>query len=99
MCQYISSSNLVLSMGNNYSGARGVEAPYAVVVWAGAASHEWGTGNSIDAAVLAARAHLLVVTLNYRLGLLGELWLSGLLMCNSQLSCTFVSSNSLVCTF
>ncbi|XP_072937099.1 neuroligin-3-like isoform X2 [Epargyreus clarus] len=54
------------------SGARGVEAPYAVVVWAGAA-HEWGSGNALDGAVLAARAHLLLVTLNYRIGLLGYL--------------------------
>lgn len=52
------------------SGARGVEAPYAVAVWA-AAAHEWGSGNALDGAVLAARAHLLVVTLNYRIGLLG----------------------------
>ena len=54
------------------TGARGVEAPYAVVVWAGGPSHEWGTANALDGAVLAARAHLLVVTINYRLGLLGE---------------------------
>ncbi|XP_049870918.1 neuroligin-1-like isoform X2 [Pectinophora gossypiella] len=55
------------------SGARGVEAPYAVVAWLGAAAHEWGSGNALDGAVLAARAHLLVVTINYRLGLLGYL--------------------------
>ncbi|RVE44345.1 hypothetical protein evm_011007 [Chilo suppressalis] len=55
------------------SGARGVEAPYAVVVWAGGRSHEWGSANTLDGAVLAARAHLLVVTINYRLGLLGYL--------------------------
>ncbi|XP_039763055.1 neuroligin-1-like [Pararge aegeria] len=54
------------------SGARGVEAPYAVAVWV-AAAHEWGSGNALDGAVLAARAHLLVVTLNYRIGLLGYL--------------------------
>lgn len=48
-----------------------MEAPYAVVVWAGGPSHEWGTANALDGAVLAARAHLLVVTINYRLGLLG----------------------------
>ncbi|XP_052747066.1 neuroligin-2-like [Bicyclus anynana] len=54
------------------SGARGVEAPYAVAVWL-AAAHEWGSGNALDGAVLAARAHLLVVTLNYRIGLLGYL--------------------------
>ncbi|KAI8427298.1 hypothetical protein MSG28_001885 [Choristoneura fumiferana] len=55
------------------SGARGVEAPYAVVVWVGAPAHEWGSPNAQDGAVLAARAHLLVVTLNYRIGLLGYL--------------------------
>ncbi|XP_060802577.1 neuroligin-1 [Amyelois transitella] len=55
------------------SGARGVEAPYAVVVWVGGPSHEWGSANVLDGAVLAARAHLLVVTVNYRLGLLGYL--------------------------
>ncbi|GBP46610.1 Neuroligin-4, X-linked [Eumeta japonica] len=49
------------------SGARGVEAPYAVVVWLGGSSFEWGAGSTLDAAALAARAHLLVVTLNYRL--------------------------------
>ncbi|XP_022112332.2 neuroligin-1-like [Pieris rapae] len=54
------------------SGSRGVEAPYAVVVWAGAGP-EGGSGNALDGAVLAARAHLLVVTLNYRIGLLGYL--------------------------
>ncbi|CAK1603689.1 unnamed protein product [Parnassius mnemosyne] len=59
------------------SGARGVEAPYAVVVWAGAAARGWGSGNALDGAVLAARAHLLVVTLNYRLGLLGYLTSGG----------------------
>ncbi|XP_063358890.1 neuroligin-1-like isoform X1 [Cydia amplana] len=55
------------------SGARGVEAPYAVVVWVGAPSHEWGSPNTLDGSVLAARAHLLVVTVNYRIGLLGYL--------------------------
>ncbi|XP_068621459.1 neuroligin-4, X-linked-like [Battus philenor] len=52
------------------SGARGVEAPYAVVVWVGAA-HGAGAANALDGAVLAARAHLLVITINYRIGLLG----------------------------
>lgn len=54
------------------SGARGVEAPYGVVAWAGGPAHEWGAASALDGAVLAARAHLLVVTINYRLGLLGR---------------------------
>lgn len=48
-----------------------MEAPYAVVVWLNAA-HEWGSGNTLDGAALAARGRLLVVTLNYRVGLLGK---------------------------
>lgn len=49
-----------------------MEAPYAVVMWLGAPSHEWGSANTLDGAVLAARAHLLVITVNYRIGLLGK---------------------------
>lgn len=49
-----------------------MEAPYGVVVWAGGPTHEWGAASALDGAVLAARAHLLVVTINYRLGLLGR---------------------------
>lgn len=44
-----------------------------MLVWAGGPSLEWGSGNLADGAVLAARGHLVVVTLNYRLGLLGML--------------------------
>ncbi|CAG9121857.1 unnamed protein product [Plutella xylostella] len=54
------------------SGSRGVEAPYAVVVWLGGAG-AGGGANALDGAVMAARAHLLVVTVNYRIGLLGFL--------------------------
>lgn len=58
-----------------------MEAPYAVVVWAGGGGAvEWGSGNVLDGAVLAARAHLLVITLNYRLGLLGKRLLTIYLM-------------------
>lgn len=74
------------------SGARGVEAPYAVVVWAGA-EHEWGSGNALDAAVLAARTHLLVLTLNYRIGLLGNRTLTYPTICSSEIQ-SFVIVNS-----
>ena len=34
-------------------------------------SFEWGTGNVYDGSVLASAGHVIVITLNYRLGLLG----------------------------
>lgn len=53
-------------------GSRGVDAPYAVVVYVHGESFEWGSGNFYDGSVLASAGHVIVITLNYRLGLLGE---------------------------
>ena len=36
-------------------------------------SYEWGSGNIYDGSVLAAVGRVVVVTLNYRLGILGKL--------------------------
>ncbi|XP_033227818.1 neuroligin-4, X-linked-like [Belonocnema kinseyi] len=55
------------------SGSRGVDAPYAVVVYVHGESFEWGSGNFYDGSVLASAGHVIVITLNYRLGLLGFL--------------------------
>ena len=35
-------------------------------------SYEWGSGNLYDGSVLAAIGRVVVVTLNYRLGILGK---------------------------
>ena len=35
-------------------------------------SYEWGSGNVYDGSVLAAVGRVVVVTLNYRLGILGK---------------------------
>ena len=35
-------------------------------------SYEWNSGNPYDGSVLAAYANVVVVTLNYRLGVLGK---------------------------
>ncbi len=43
-----------------------------VVVFIHGDSYEWGSGNLYDASVLAAMGKVVVVTLNYRLGILGE---------------------------
>lgn len=55
-----------------YAGARGLEAPYAIVVYIHGESFEWGTGNMYDGSVLASAGHVIVITLNYRLGILGK---------------------------
>lgn len=55
-----------------FSGNTGVEAPYAVIVWIHGDSYEWGSGNPYDGSVLAAHGHVIVLTLNFRLGLLGK---------------------------
>lgn len=53
------------------SGSRGLEAPYAVMVYVHGESFEWGSGNLYDGSVLASAGHVIVITLNYRLGVLG----------------------------
>ncbi|XP_013148737.1 PREDICTED: neuroligin-4, X-linked isoform X2 [Papilio polytes] len=61
---------------NIYAPAQGVRdaaARYPVLVFVHGESYEWSSGNAYDGAVLAAHAGLLVVTINYRLGLLGFL--------------------------
>ncbi|KAK5647117.1 hypothetical protein RI129_005581 [Pyrocoelia pectoralis] len=55
------------------SGNRGLEAPYAVLVFVHGESFEWGSGNPYDGSVLASYGHVIVVTLNFRLGILGFL--------------------------
>lgn len=45
---------------------------YPVMVYVHGESFEWNSGNPYDGSVLASYAELVVVTLNYRLGILGE---------------------------
>lgn len=53
------------------SGSRIVR-KYPVLVFIHGESYEWNSGNPYDGRVLASNAELVVVTLNYRLGVLGE---------------------------
>jgi carboxylesterase type B len=57
---------------NLVAGNRGLEAPYAVMVYVHGESYEWNSGNPYDGSVLASYGHVIVVTLNFRLGVLGE---------------------------
>lgn len=41
-------------------------------------SYMEGTGNMIDGSILASYGNVIVITLNYRVGVLGMSWLAGL---------------------
>lgn len=57
------------------AGSRGLYAPYAVIVYVHGESYEWNSGNHYDGRVLTSYGHVIFVTLNYRLGILGKyLW-------------------------
>lgn len=48
------------------------ETRHPVIVYIHGESFEWNSGNPYDGSVLASYADLVVVTLNYRLGILGK---------------------------
>ncbi|XP_032510698.2 neuroligin-4, Y-linked-like [Danaus plexippus] len=50
-----------------------LQAKYPVVIFIHGESFEWNSGNVYDGAVLASYAGLVVITINYRLGILGFL--------------------------
>lgn len=50
----------------------GTETRHPVIVYIHGESFEWNSGNPYDGTVLAGYAELVVVTLNYRLGILGK---------------------------
>jgi Carboxylesterase family len=44
----------------------------ATLVYIHGESYEWNSGNLYDGTVLAAHSNIIVVTINFRLGVLGE---------------------------
>lgn len=64
-----SSSNS--NSGNN--GGNTNPTKYPVVVFVHGESYEWNSGNPYDGSVLASYGQILVVTINYRLGILGKI--------------------------
>jgi len=62
-------SLLFLCAANN----RTVEDLLPVVVFVHGDDFEFGTGNAYDGSVLSAYGHVIVITINYRLGVLGTL--------------------------
>lgn len=57
------------------SGAS-LEKPIATVVYIHGESYEWNSGNLYDGTVMAAHGNVIVVTINFRLGVLGEIMLN-----------------------
>lgn len=45
---------------------------YPVIVFVHGESYEWSSGNPYDGSVLASYGGVVVVTINYRLGILGK---------------------------
>lgn len=48
------------------------EQKYPVVVYIHGESYSWNSGNPFDGRVLASYSDLIIITLNYRLGVLGK---------------------------
>lgn len=70
------SCNLPFFHSNFYlyiSSAAAQEKKLPVLVFIHGESFEWNSGNPYDGSVLASYGDMTVVTLNYRLGILGEL--------------------------
>lgn len=44
----------------------------AVVLFVHGETYELGTGNAYDGSVMAAYGHVIVITINYRVGVLGR---------------------------
>jgi neuroligin len=47
-------------------------ASFPVIVYVHGESYEWNSGNPYDGSVLASYGQVVVVTINFRLGVLGE---------------------------
>ncbi|KAK2719079.1 neuroligin-1-like [Artemia franciscana] len=59
--------------GVRTGGTESQKANYPVIVYIHGESYSWGSGNLFDGSVLASVGRVVVVTLNYRLGVLGFL--------------------------
>lgn len=46
---------------------------YPVMIFIHGESYEWNSGNAYDGSVLSSYGQVIVVTVNYRLGILGKL--------------------------
>lgn len=54
-----------------FSGGIGTTPKFPIIVYIHGESYEWNSGNPYDGSVLASYGQVIVVTINYRLGILG----------------------------
>lgn len=66
-----SSTTITICIDDVDNTAGTAEKKLPVIVFLHGESFEWNSGNPYDGTVLASYSELVVVTLNYRLGLLG----------------------------
>lgn len=57
-------------MGRHYKTPK--KAKYAVIMFIHGESFEWNSGNLYDGTVLASFGKVIFITINYRVGVLGE---------------------------
>lgn len=65
--------NLLRKKKSLLFSASSLEQKLPVIVFLHGESFEWNSGNPFDGTVLASYGEVVVVTINYRLGILGEL--------------------------
>ncbi|KAG8260539.1 neurexin protein binding [Homalodisca vitripennis] len=66
-------------------------APFAVIVYVHGESYEWNSGNAYDGRILTGYGHVIFITVNFRLGILGFLKTRGDLSDNQH--CCFAISD------
>ncbi|XP_067014007.2 uncharacterized protein [Anabrus simplex] len=71
--QYQSEDCLYLNIYTPYQGNNRVTPKHPVMVFIHGESFEWNSGNAYDGCALASYGHVVVVTFNFRLGILGFL--------------------------
>lgn len=73
LCIHLLNSPLLLFIaGSRGDGSNASPIKHPVMVFVHGESYEWNSGNPYDGSVLASYGQMLVVTINYRLGVLGE---------------------------
>lgn len=68
--------NLFICLASISVGREPIRLP--VMVFIHGESYEWNSGNSYDGTVLASHGNVVVITLNYRLGIFGKLFITRL---------------------
>lgn len=63
--------SFIASLLSDETGAS-IDKPLATLVYIHGESYEWNSGNLYDGTVFAAHSNIIVVTINFRLGVLGE---------------------------